>query len=133
MAKIVIAGDAVVVTSTLKMEDIKTIEKYRPNDLVLKGGEDGKEPIFAIGVTTGAGSINQNGASFGREASDGSKLATITMIAEGQKPGNIKEWVADTLGGALVNLNALEAKLPEVLDAIAAQKATVMENITVAG
>lgn len=55
------------------------------------------------------------------------------MIAEGQKPGNIKEWVADTLGGALVNLNALEAKLPEVLDAIAAQKATVMENITVAG
>ena len=133
MAKIVIAGDAVVVTSTLKMEDIKTIEKYRPNDLVLKGGEDGKEPIFRLGTTTGAGSINSVGASFGREASDGSKLATITMIAEGQKPGNIKEWVADTLGGALVNLNALEAKLPEVLDAIAAQKATVMENISVAG
>ena len=133
MAKIVIAGDAVVVTSTLKMEDIKTIEKYRPNDLVLKGGEDGKEPIFRLGTTTCAGSINSVGVSFGREASDGSKLATITMIAEGQKPGNIKEWVADTLGGALVNLNALEAKLPEVLDAIAAQKATVMENITVAG
>ena len=133
MAKVVVAGEAVVITSSLKLEDIKNIAKYRPGELTLKGGENGKEPIFAIGVTTGAGSINQNGASFGREASDGSKLATITMIAEGQKPGNIKEWVADTLGGALVNLNALEAKLPEVLDAIAAQKATVMANITVAG
>ena len=133
MAKVVVAGEAVVITSSLKLEDIKNIAKYRPGELTLKGGENGKEPIFAIGVTTGAGSINQNGASFGREASDGSTLATITMIAEGQKPGNIKEWVADTLGGALVNLNALEAKLPEVLDAIAAEKATVMANITVAG
>ena len=42
MAKITIAGDAVVVTSALKLEDIKTIEKYRRNALVLKGGEDGK-------------------------------------------------------------------------------------------
>lgn len=54
MAKIVIAGDAVVVTSAMKLEDIKTIEKYRPKELVLKGGEDGKEPIFGVGTTHGA-------------------------------------------------------------------------------
>ena len=33
MAKIVIAGDAIVVTSALKLEDIRTIEKYRPKEL----------------------------------------------------------------------------------------------------
>lgn len=133
MAKIVIAGDAVVVTSTLKLEDIKTIEKYRPNDLVLKGGEDGKEPIFRLGTTTGVGSINSVGASFGREASDGSGLACITMVKNGVPTDQVKEWAADTLGSAIINLNALEAKLPAVLDAIAAEKAAVMENITVAG
>ena len=133
MAKIVIAGDAVVVKSELKLEDIKTIEKYRPNDLVLKGGEDGKEPIFRLGTTTGAGSINSVGASFGREASDGSGLACITMVKSGVPTDEVKEWAADTLGSAIINLNALEAKLPEVLDAIAAEKATVMANITVAG
>lgn len=63
MAKIVIAGDAIVVTSAMKLEDIKTIEKYRPNALTLMGGEDGKEPIFAIGTTEGCGNINQVGAS----------------------------------------------------------------------
>ena len=62
MAKIVIAGDAVVVTSAMKLEDIKTIEKYRPKELVLKGGEDGKEPIFGVGTTHGAGNINAVGA-----------------------------------------------------------------------
>ena len=40
---------------------------------------------------------------------------------------------AGTPGAALMNLNALEGKLPEVLASISAQRATVMENISVAG
>ena len=44
MAKIVIAGDAVVITSALKLEDIKTIAKYNPKALTLMGGEDGRSP-----------------------------------------------------------------------------------------
>lgn len=132
MAKIVIAGDAVVVTSALKLEDIKTIAKYRPNELVLKGGESGKEPIFAIGVTSGAGNINEVGASFGRETNDEEKLASITMVGTGTMTGDIKEWVADRIGGAIINLNKLEEKLPAVLEEIVAEKAQVMSNITVA-
>lgn len=133
MAKITIAGDAVVITSSMKLEDIQAIAKYRPNELFLKGGEDGKEPIFAIGTTTGAGNISTVGASFGREAIDGTKKAIITMVMNGAPVENAKEWVADKLGGAIINLNALEAKLPAVLEAIAAEKATVMENIEIAG
>ena len=132
MAKIVIAGDAVVVTSSLKLEDIRTIEKYRPKELVLKGGEDGKEPIFAIGVTEGCGNINEVGASFGRETHDEEKLASITMCTGVGTTGDIKEWVADRIGGAIISLNKLEEKLPAVLEDIEAEKAEVMSNITVA-
>ena len=131
MAKIVIAGDAVVVKSTLNLEDIKTIAKYQPKALTLMGGEDGKEPIFAVGVSTDAGDITVHGASFGR--ADGEGKATITMVTPGVPTEKAKEWVADKLGAAITNLNALEAKLPSVLEGIAAQRATVMENITVAG
>lgn len=133
MAKIVVAGDAAVVTSTLKLEDIKTIEKYRPNELILKGGEDGKEPIFRIGTTDGHGSINSVGASFGREASDGTGLASITMVLNNVPADEVKDFVVDRLGSAVIHLNALEAKLPEVLRDIAAERATVLQNITVAG
>ena len=132
MAKIVIAGDAVVVTSSLKLEDIRTIEKYRPKELVLKGGEDGKEPIFAISGTEGCGNINEVGASFGRETHDEEKLASITMCTGVGTTGDIKEWVADRIGGAIISLNKLEEKLPAVLEDIEAEKAEVMSNITVA-
>ena len=131
MAKIVIAGDAVVVKSDLNLKDIETIAKYQPKALTLMGGEDGKEPIFAIGLTTDAGDINVNGASFGKADADGK--AVITMVMQNVPTEKAKDWVADTLGAALMNLNTLEAKLPEVLAGISAQRATVMENISVAG
>lgn len=131
MAKVIIAGDAVVVKSTLKLEEIQTVEKYRPNELVLKGGEDGKEPIFAVGTTTGVGNINEFGASFGSASHDDEKLATITLSATGIT-GDVKEWVADRIGGALVNLRKLEEKLPEVLEAIAAERTAIMSDISVA-
>ena len=128
MAKISIAGQAVVVTSAMALEDIKTIKKYRPEALILKGGEDGKEPIFALGI--GEGKINQVGASFNKSTRDEAKLATLTMTTnfDGE---DIVAFVTDTLGGALMNLNKLEETLPAVLAEINAEKATIQQNITV--
>lgn len=130
MAKICIAGKAVVVTSAMKLEDLKTIAKYRPGALVLKGGEDGKEPIFAVKATNGNGRINQYGAEFGDETNDENKLATMTLLFEAD--GDVKEVVADTVGAYVVNLNKLEATLPGVLEEIKAERSSILESITVA-
>ena len=131
MAKITVVGDAVVVTSAMKLEDIRTIEKYRPGKLTLMGGEDNKEPIFAIGTTCGCGNINAVGASFGGETHDDEKLATITLSAS-KISGDVKEWVAERIGTAIINLNKLEGRLGGVLTEIANEKATVLSNITIA-
>lgn len=131
MAKITIAGDAVVVTSALKLEDIKTIKKYRPKDLFLMGGDDGKEPVFGIGVTDGCGGINEIGASFGRESNNAEKLATITMCVDDIAADDISGWVADHLGGAIINLNKLEKKLPAVLEQIKVERAEILKNIDI--
>lgn len=132
MAKIVIAGEAVVITSTMKLEDLRTIAKYRPDALTLKGGKDGKEPVFAVSVTrSGDGDINQYGASFATESHDDAKLATITLV--GLPAGeDIREAVAERVGNAIINLNKLEETLPGVLQEIAAEKQEVLSNISVA-
>ena len=131
MAKVVIAGNAVVINSTIKFEDIKKVAKARPTALTLMGGEDGKEPIFAIGACASAnGVINANGAFFGSATRDDAKLATITMVVENE--GDIKEFVAEELGAALINLSKLEEKLPAVIEEINAEKASVLESITIA-
>lgn len=132
MAKITIAGDAVVITSSMKLEDLAKIKKYRPDALVLKGGEDGKEPIFCVSVSEGgSGSINKYGVEFTSETHDDAKLASVTMVGEGIT-GDIREVVADNFGLPVLNLNKIEATLPAVLAEIDAEKASIMANITVA-
>ena len=132
MAKITIAGNAVVVTSSLKQEELANVKKYRPKALILMGGENNKEEIFTIDVGNGGcGDITVYGAYFCNATLDEDKKACITMCMEGVT-GNIKEFVADKLGSAIIHLNKLEQALPGVLAEITAEKATVMENITVA-
>jgi hypothetical protein len=131
MAKITIAGDAVVVTSAFGLEELRTIQKYRPKALILKGGEDGKEQIFAIGTTSvGSGNLNSVGASFAGESHDGEKKATITLSSTGVT-GDLKEYVANELGGAIMSLNKLEATLGEVLEKIKTERDAVIDAIVV--
>lgn len=129
MAKVVIAGQAVVVKSALSLEDLKLVEKCRPKSLILMGGDDGKEPVFRVATTDGEGSINAIGASFNSASNDGEGKACLTLAASGI--ADIKTWVTENLTAALISLNKLEEKLPAVLTEIAAEKAAVMENIEV--
>lgn len=116
----------------MKLADLATIKKYRPKALVLMGGENNKEELFVIDVGIyGDGGLNGVGACFSAATHDEEKLACITTTLNGVQ-GDIKEYVADKFGEALIHLNTLEAKLPEVLSAIAEQKAGIMANITVA-
>ena len=51
MAKVKVAGQAIVIISEIKLDDIKTVAKYRPAALTLYEGEgDDREPVFAIGI-----------------------------------------------------------------------------------
>ena len=133
MAKVTIAGNAVVITSSMKLADLATIKKYRPKALRLMGGENNKEELFVVDVGNGGnGGLNGVGACFCSATHDEAKKACITIPLDGVQ-GDVKEYVADKYGEALIHLNALEETLPGVLTAIAEQKTGIMANITVAG
>lgn len=132
MAKVTIVGNAAVFTSGMKLEELATIKKYRPKALCLMGGENNKEVVFVVDVgASGNGGLNNVGACFCAATHDDEQLACITTTMDGIH-GDIKEYVADKYGEALIHLNELEAKLPGVLAEIAEQKAGIMANITVA-
>lgn len=132
MAKFTIAGNALVITSNLKLADLETIKKYRPKALKLMGGENDKEELFCIDVgTSGNGGISAYGACYCGATHDDEKKACITITLNGVQ-GDVKEYVADKFGEALIHLGALEAKLPDVLAEIAEQKAGIMANIAMA-
>lgn len=129
MAKITITGQAIVLTSSLKLDDIKTVEKYRPKELTVFGGEDGKEPIFKI-ATGKTGSVNKYGVTFAEATRGDEKLATLTTLMD-CPTDDVKEFIADAYGAVIVNLNKLEEKLPTVLAEIDSDKANVLEHIDI--
>ena len=133
MAKILIAGQAVVVTSSLTLDEIAEIKKYRPEALVLYEGEGPeKEPVFKIGVSKSSGKINTFGAEFGGESHDEEKLATLTMVIP-ETCEDVKGYVVDAIGASILKLNKLEESLPGVLNEIKAERAQIDEVISVVG
>ena len=134
MAKIVIVGDAMVVTSAKTLEAIKTLEKYKPKALCLfdKDEESGKMvEVFRVASAKGEGSINQYGASFGSVTHDEAKNATITMQIPANTE-NVEAYAYEKLGAAIAMLNRVEAQIDGAVQAVAQEKEAFKQNITVA-
>lgn len=130
MAKVTIAGQAVVVTSGMKLDDLKLIKKYRKEALSLYEGEGAERvPVFTIGVSNVGNSINKVGAEFSRANADG--YAQITYMAEAERAEGIKEEISDKIGRSLLKLNQLEETLGAVVREIEAEKARILDNIEV--
>lgn len=129
MAKTKIFGEAIVITSTLKLDELKSVSKYYKEKLNLYGGEDGKELLFGIRVAPdGMGVLSADGAFFAPTSRVEGGYATITMtVPSGVE--DAKKWMVDTHGGALMHLAELEKKLPDVIAKIVADEKAVAESI----
>ena len=114
MAKTKILGTAVTITSAVKVADFKTLAKFKPAALALTEVVDGvKEEKFSVALGTNP-SVTKYGIVFDSANTDG--YAEVTL----QIPASItadkrKEYVADTYGYALLNLNQLEGQIAEVM------------------
>ena len=129
-AAIKIVGGVAVIESSLKLEDIKKLAKYRPAALSLfEGTGKDKEEVFQIGAGRGYGSISTYGASFGSHTTTDGK-ATITIeIPEGTE--DPKAYIADKVGVAILNLNKVEAQFEAANTEIDDEIAAINANITV--
>lgn len=129
MAKTKIFGEAIVITSTLKLDDLKAVSKYYKEKLNLYGGEDGKDLLFGIRVaSSGMGALAAQGAFFAPTSRVEGGFATITMTV----PAGVedaKKWMVEEHGGALMHLAELEKKLPDVVAKIVADEKAVAESI----
>ena len=130
MAKIKVLGNSIVIISSVKLEDFKKVEKYRPSALTLMGGEDGKEPIFRVG--TKHSNISEYGVEFNCATRDDEKKAMLTMyyIAENED-ADVKDDIIESLGVPLLNLEKIEAIIPTVIEEIDAERASVAAKIEV--
>lgn len=129
MAKIKVNGAAAVVRSDVRLEDYKKIEKYRPQKLVLV--DENQEPVFSVKTAQGMGSIGKYGAVFGEVTDGAEKYATITLVEENGFGEDAKHAITEKVGAAILNLNKIEARVPEIIREINAELAEIESNIEV--
>ncbi len=130
MAKITVVGNAIVITSSAKLEEIKLVEKYRPEVLTLMSGEDNKDPVFRVCSTTGTGNISKYGAEFGQETRDSEKNAVITLGFEANAE-DLKKAVVDAIGSEIINLTKVEKNISSVIEEIKNEEQSVLDAITI--
>lgn len=130
MAKIVVCGSAMVVKSEFSLDELFEVQNYCPEALIVKGGEDGKEPVFRVFAgDEGPGDMDKYGALFTGTSHDGENKATITLPLYGIE-GDIKEVIADFAGAPLMYINKIEEGLPDVLKDIKKRREIIKDSIS---
>lgn len=128
MAKILIAGNACVVTSDFTMEQLRRLKKYSADSLVLRKDDkkDG-DPIFMLDVGS-KGCVSAAGIVFDGETHDDKKLACLTMnIPAGTS--DVNKWVMDNIGSAIIKLRQLEGKLTGALKSVDDEEKAILASV----
>lgn len=124
--RITLIGGALVITSSLKVEDIQNLKKYSPETLKIKD-EEGND-VFAVAYNEDNPSINNKGIVFGGTSAAGDGFATLTIsvtVEDGE--GDIKDAVADLIAIPATYLQQVETAAPVALAEVA-EKRTALKN-----
>lgn len=121
-----ILGAAFTLTSSIKMETIKKLQKFSPASLQLKDA-DKKNVIYAIGTGKDA-AINAHGVTFNGENADGFAQATIAIPTD---TANKAAFVKENYGLAMLGLVDMEAHVATELESLEGKFTTVSESIEV--
>jgi len=129
MAKIKVAGKAIVIESEVLLKDWAALKKYAPKKLDLL--DEDKNVVFSVRIgKSGNGSVADFGVQFAPEAPNG--FAAVTLTPEIPEGVEVEDFVADNYGKTVMFLNKVEAAVPAAVEEIEAEKAKILEAITIA-
>lgn len=133
MANVKLVGDAVIITSALRKEDLSYLAKYKPDALVLN--DNMGEPVFRIAVgEPGAGEVSKYGIVFDGATRDENGYAQLTLPyvgEDGETVEEIKGAIADEIGEPLTNLIELETALPGAVEEAREARESIMNSIEI--
>lgn len=110
MANIKVIGDAMIVTSAIKMEDIKLLQRLDPDSLVARDKDD--EPVYAV-FTGNSGFMENTGIRF--TGTDRNGFATTTILLPSATQNQREEFIKENYAMAITALQAMEELLIEYL------------------
>lgn len=131
--KMTLVANTVVITSTLKVEEIELLQKYEPDGLVIKD-EETKETLFVVTTAkTAKGSLGIYGVEFNGKTRDEDGFATFSEVLE-NLPDDIekaKDAIVLKYGKGIKKLNDYEAIIKDRAAQVKSSIAQVADGIEV--
>lgn len=110
MANIKVIGDAMIVTSAIKMEDIKLLQRLDADGLIARDKDD--EPVYAV-FTGDLGFMEDTGIRF--TGADSNGFATVTILLPPASQTEREEFIKEKYAMAITALQTMEELLAEYL------------------
>ena len=124
-----IAGNVFVISLPISLAQLKKLEKYNPESLLLND-EDGNLKFKVCSGTVG--NITKNGACFNDATRNEYQMACMTLPLPADVT-DAKEYVADYVGQGFLSLMKIMAHLDSAIETIEDSMDKIMGCITFAG
>ena len=124
MANIKVIGDAMIVTSAIKMEDIKLLQRLDADGLIARDKDD--EPVYAV-FTGASGFMEDTGIRFTGADRDG--FATVTILLPSTTQDKREEYIKENYAMAITALQTMEELLAEYLISFKAKYIEAMQAV----
>lgn len=131
--KIRVLGTTLMVSTEVSLEQLKELSIRKPDALKLVEESEGKKTeLFCVNVGQTA-QLTRFGATFTGVTNNEPKVAMLTIDLGGKPEDvNVKDYVADKYGAAILNLQKVEAQFKPALDDAASERAMLAGLIDVA-
>ena len=117
--KINTIGNSLVVTTEVTMEDLQKLQANKSEALVLTEEVDGKKQERFRVAAGKTGSLSNFGATFSANTNTEPKVAMLTVdISAKPEDKDVKAYVAEKYGAAILNLRRVEEKFAPALEQI---------------
>jgi len=121
--KIKTIGNSLVVTTEVTMEDLKKLQAGKSEALALTKEVDGKKQEYFRVAAGKTGSLNTFGATFSADTNTAPKKAMLTVDISGKGTDeDVKKYVAEKFGAAILNLRKVEEQFQPALTQIAEEQ-----------
>ena len=125
--KVVISQNVMSIVSDYSLTDLGRVAKFRPEALKLYTGEGTKKELdFVVKVGGYEGSFGRNGLVFTDEAVGTHKAVISANLPQCMNDADeIKEYIREALGLAIVKGTAVEGQIATAMDEISADEAAI--------
>lgn len=126
-ATIELNGAAAILTSSVKLDDWKRVEKFAPEALKIVDEEGAT--VFKVMTYGGTGSANENGVVFG-SYTNSEGFATVTILLDEEVEDKVTA-LKEVVGQALLDLTEIEKDIPTILKDIDEKEAEIDKLIVI--